>query len=360
MKRFPRIAALAVGVAACLAAPAALHAQAGPQQWGYPFYEAPRDGLNLYGMTGLIDLPSARMQPDGQLSFTASGFGPTQRYTLSFQALPWLEGALRYSRISDFQVAGTDRFDRSLDLKVRLLDEGEEWWRPEVALGFRDVLGTGVLASEYLVATKEVLPGLDVTGGIGWGRLSGVNGFTNPLTLVSEGFRERSGGARTGGDVDFGGFFSGEDAALFGGVAWRTPIDGLTLRAEYSSDAYEREQITGVFDRASPINYGLEYAIADGLRLGAWRMYGSEFGLSLSVSGNVTRPLIRSFSPAPPEIIRRDDALPASAPDSTGLQIALSLEGLDLVALDLPAAGEPPVARATLRNLRWRQTPRAL
>ncbi len=33
-------------------------------------------------------------------------------------------------------------------------------------------------------------------------------------------------------------FFHGEDMGFFGGVEWRTPIDSLTLKAEYSSDAY--------------------------------------------------------------------------------------------------------------------------
>src|ERR1700722_10511422 len=39
---------------------------------------------------GLIDMPSARMDPDGALSFDADYFLNTQKYDLGFQALPWL------------------------------------------------------------------------------------------------------------------------------------------------------------------------------------------------------------------------------------------------------------------------------
>ena len=47
---------------------------------------------------------------------------------------------------------------------------------------------------------------------------------------------------------------------FFGGVEWRTPVDGLTLKAEYSSDGYEREQQGPLadFERKSPVNFGAE------------------------------------------------------------------------------------------------------
>lgn len=348
VKLLKSIAVLGAGLTLCTGS---AFAQAGPQQWGYPFYIEPRDSLNLYGMTGGIDMPSARMQPDGQLSMSASGFGPTQRLSLSFQALPWLEGSFRYARTSDFRVAGATRFDRSLDLKFRLFEETD--YIPEIALGFRDILGTGVLAGEYLVATKEVVPGLDVTGGIGWGRLGGVNGFTNPLISLSDSFSTRSGGAATGGDIDPGDLFSGPEAAFFAGVNWRTPVDGLTLKAEYSSDAYTDEQITGTFTRESAINYGLEYAINDSLTFGAYRMYGSEFALSLNLSTNVKRPLVPSFAPAPPEVIRRTDDLGPVEPQGARdlLAFGMALEGLDLVAAE--PLENTDTARVSIRNLRW-------
>ena len=51
----------------------------------------PRPSHNLYGITGLIDMPTAEMQPDAELSFTAGFFSGYLRNTLSAQILPWLE-----------------------------------------------------------------------------------------------------------------------------------------------------------------------------------------------------------------------------------------------------------------------------
>lgn len=51
--------------------------------------------LNLYGATGLIDMPSAESQPDGALTMTTDRFGPIGRTTLSFQITPRLSGSFR-------------------------------------------------------------------------------------------------------------------------------------------------------------------------------------------------------------------------------------------------------------------------
>jgi len=101
---------------------------------------APRfESMNLYGMTGLIDTPSARSQPDAELTFTTSVFSEFNRNTLHFQVLPRLEGAFRYSITEDFFPSGEDLFDRSFDLKLRVVDETRTL--PAVAIGLQDFLG---------------------------------------------------------------------------------------------------------------------------------------------------------------------------------------------------------------------------
>ena len=45
-------------------------------------------------------------------------------------------------------------------MRFQLLREDEDGWRPSLALGLRDFLGTGVYSTEYLVATKTVARGL--------------------------------------------------------------------------------------------------------------------------------------------------------------------------------------------------------
>lgn len=128
--------------------------------------------FNLYGLPGLIDMPTAETAPDATLSTTLGGGGTQGRATLSFQITPRLSGSFRYARISEFEVGGSvdgDYYDRSFDIRYQLVEESELW--PGVAVGLQDFIGTGLYGGEYLVATKELFPGFKLTGGIGWGRL---------------------------------------------------------------------------------------------------------------------------------------------------------------------------------------------
>ena len=130
--------------------------------------------LSTYGTPGLIEMPTARVLKDGDLAFTASAFGPNYRYSATFQVLPRLYGTFRYSRIKDISssaVLDGDTFDRSFDVHYQIWDETDV--RPAFAVGLRDFLGTGILSSEYFVATKSFGSKLEVTGGLGWGVLRG-------------------------------------------------------------------------------------------------------------------------------------------------------------------------------------------
>ena len=167
---------------------------------------------NLFGMTGLIDTPTADMQPDGQVSLTSSYFGGNLRTTLGVQFLPGVEGAFRYSAIDNFFTDGSTLYDRSFDIKIRLIEESENW--PSISIGLQDFLGTGIYSGEYIVATKGFEFGafgdLRVTGGIGWGRFASGSNMPNPFCEASDRFCDRSGSTGTGGTVNFGQFFRGE------------------------------------------------------------------------------------------------------------------------------------------------------
>ncbi len=263
---------------------------AGPGAWAQEPAANPRPTFNLYGVTGLIDTPSAETQTDGQLSLTSSYFGGFMRNTLHFQVLPRIEGTFRYSIIEEFASDRSTLYDRSFDLKFRFSDETRAF--PSIAVGLQDMFGTGVYSSEYIVGTKHITPDLKVSGGIGWGRFSEMNGFNNPLGWFATGARDRD--RLTGdatGQVRFGQFFRGEEAALFGGVEWRTPVEGLSLKAEYSSDRYSRERKFGDFKQEVPFNFGVEYRPYSWIELGVYAMYGTDFGLRATLTGNPDQPL---------------------------------------------------------------------
>ncbi|WP_285672272.1 YjbH domain-containing protein [Paralimibaculum aggregatum] len=315
-----------------------------------------RPSHNLFGVTGLIDTPTAQMQPDAQISLTSSYFGGFYRNTVSFQVLPFLEGAFRYSVLDEFFPDDSVRralYDRSFDVKLRLVEEGVYW--PSVAVGLQDFLGTGVYSGEYVVASKDFLGGdLTVTGGMGWGRFASLNGFNNPIGWYLDSFRTREEPRSGGGDVNFGSFFKG-DAGFFGGVSWRTPLDGLSLKIEYSNDAYTREQEFSDFDQSIPINLGIEYRPTSWAEIGAYYMYGQEFGLRLTLSGNILDPAFGAEDePAPLPVLPRpvDDAARARAAAELG-------EVRDLIdgARSSSFFGEAPIAGVTveerLGGVRW-------
>ncbi len=242
---------------------------------------------DTYGEVGMLEIPSARMADDGQLSITYASLKNTSRFALGFQLFPWLEGSFRYSSIDNFNGNATD-FDRSFGLKMRLFQETE--YTPDLSLGIRDIIGTGIYGSEYLVATKSIWD-FDVTAGLGWGRLAGNGTFPNPFGELFSSFKTRKqfDGSNTGGQVDFGQFFHGPDMGLFGGIVWHTPIDSLDFIAEYSSDTYPRESAAGVFKPRMPVNIGLAYRPLSELTLtGGW-LYGTSWGVIASISLDPTK-----------------------------------------------------------------------
>lgn len=259
--------------------------------------------FNLYGGTGLIDMPNAEMQPDWETSFTYATFGETTRRSVTFQALPRVEATLRYASIDKFWFRNDDDdeldlySDRSFDVKFLLLRETK--YRPSVALGLRDFIGTGLKSGEYIAASKAITPDIRVTGGIGWGSFAGEGGFDNPFGKLSEDFYDRPAffdPGYQGGTLNADRWFRGEKAAFFGGIEWRTPIEDVTAKIEYSPDSYADEQRYDNFERKSDWNYGLEYAPSPMFKAGVYYMYGSEVGFAISLQGNPKKP------PAPQDL----------------------------------------------------------
>jgi hypothetical protein len=261
----------------------------------------------LYGTPGLIDMPTAESAEDAELSFTASHFGGTTRNTLSFQITPRLSGSFRYSKIDGLFGRG-DLYDRSFDIRYRFWDETR--YRPAVAVGLQDFIGTGFYSGEYLVATKHFTPRLTVTGGLGWGRFGSYEGFKNPLAIFDDRFETRpTGTTGPGGQLESAKWFRG-DAALFGGVAWQA-TDRLTLKAEYSSDAYNRETASG-FDRETPLNFGVDYRFGDNLHVQGYYLYGSEVGVGFTYVTNPRKSTVNGGTAAAPKPVLVRSAVRAS------------------------------------------------
>ena len=250
-----------------------------------------RPTINLSGATGLIDMPSGEQQPDGFLNIDHGQFGPISRNTLTFQIAPRLSGSFRYLGIRDWNhlfcppnCANVNKFstyyDRNFDLRYQILKETR--YLPSVTIGLQDFIGTGLSAAEYIAATKSFGPRLKVTAGLGFGRLGSYGSIGAPLgprpkVVIGQ-----------GGKVNYKEWFRGP-AAPFGGVEYQV-TDKLSLKAEYSSDAYTDEAAKRqTFARKSPFNFGLEYQESPMIRLGAYYLYGSELGFNISITLNTAQ-----------------------------------------------------------------------
>ena len=346
--------ALKNGVAFALACVAGI---ANTQEWT-PNY-------SLYGTPGLVEMPSAVSAPDGELAASISGFSLQQRTTLSFQITPRLTGSFRYSHINELTGPGTgDTFDRSFDVQYRLFDETD--YTPSIAVGLRDFIGTGLLTSEYVVATKHLNDKVRVTGGLGWGRMGSHNGFSNPFGVLDDRFETRpENDFGQGGVPSYNQFFRG-DAAFFGGLEWKISPK-LTFVAEYSSDGYTREVGNGSFDHASPFNFGLNYRPSDKFELSAYSLYGSDFGFTLTtVIDPKTRSAVGGLESAPLPVRVRSGAAKAARswnkdalPDATltaALTQVFATEGVELNGIEI----EDRRIRVRYTNTKYRSEVQAM
>lgn len=251
----------------------AVSGQAGAEPFGQPT-------LNFRGMPGIVDMPAAHHFEDGHgvISYGQT-FDGIQRSTFHFQILPRLTVSYRFSEIFG---AGAETQDRSFDLRFLLLQE--KTYSPALTLGLQDILGTGVMSGEYLVASKT-FGALRATAGLGWGRFGSSGGFTNPLAAIDERFKERPNALTgLGGYLEGARFFRG-DAAIFGGLQYQLG-DAFVLSAEYSSDAYQRETADFGFERKSNYNLAATYRFKNGIDASVAWLYGTTFGAQLSYHFN--------------------------------------------------------------------------
>ncbi len=231
--------------------------------------------MSTYGLPGGIDTPTAETLPDGTLGATVSWSDYGRRSSVLFQALPGLTTVLRYSRVEGINDGRGDDYisDRSLDLRYQVLDE--QGWRPALAIGLQDFLGTGVYSGEYIVATKSVTPAIRVSAGLGWGVLAGKS-----RTIDS---------GDEGGTPNVDDWFRG-GARPFASVNWQVN-DRLSLVAEYSNNDYVTRYSDGQVaqqgnEPGNGLNLGAYYSFGDSYQVGLYSIGGETFGAQFSVALN--------------------------------------------------------------------------
>ena len=266
-----------------------------------------------FGGAGLWQTPSARMADDGEAALTASHVEPYDRYNVSLQPLPWLEGIFRYTAVSNRMygpqsLSGNQSYkDKSIDVKLRLWTESH--YLPDFSVGARDIGGTGLFSGEYVVMNKR-FGAFDASLGMGWGYVGGRGDIKNPLSVISDKFDLRPGGQSGTGKFSSNRYFRGP-AAVFGGVSYQTPWHWLVLKAEYDGNNYRHEPKNNNQRQDSPFNFGAVFRPNRNVDLSVALERGNTVMFGLTLHTNLARSAgpAKLLDPAAP----KRNALSASA-----------------------------------------------
>ena len=221
-----------------------------------------------FGGVGLLQMPTARMAKTGEFSANYVDNDQYRRWSISAQPFDWFEATLRYTDVRTKKYSPYEDFsgdqtykDKGMDFKFRLWQESN--YLPQVSLGFRDLMGTGLFDSEFVTASKRYGP-FDFTIGIGWGNMAESGNIKNPFCEYKDSWCQRNSGySGSGGKFEVDSLFHGP-AALFGGIEYQTPWQPLRLKLEYDGNDYSKE-FAGHIHQDSPWNVGAVYRVFDNL-----------------------------------------------------------------------------------------------
>ena len=284
-----------------------------------------------FGLPGMVDLPTARRLPDGELVVTQQVHKSLSRLGISFQALPRVGVSFRYTGhgINGREAYGRINHDRSFDAHISVLDERAYF--PAISLGLYDFIGTGWYSSEYIVGTKSI-GNLELTAGLGFGRLAGRNTFSNPLGALSSRFDQRDANSMgRGGTLGTINWFQG-DAAAFYGIQYHIN-EKIMVSSEYTPDLMTPESLYS--EISSPWNFGASYKLNDYVRLSAQYLHGSQASVTAQVSVNPSRPPLlggKELAPVPMRL-RGEGSPPVNTTNNIVIRKVLAVDGFEILDL---------------------------
>jgi len=265
--------------------------------------EEPHRTSTLMGQIGLNNMPSARMDPAGTVRIGVSTLDPYVHSFAGVQVTDWLHMGIRQSAQKSSLLSNHDHLYPGVDLKLLLNKEGR--YNPAIALGFLSGFGHRQTASEYIALSKRY-NAFDFTLGMGWGRLAGDGHIRNPLRRLSSHFdKDRTFSSQiTNSAKDW---FKGEEVGFFGGIEYHTPLDGLSVKADWGANpaGVEAASLPG-YDNPAKWSLAVTYAPvpwADAL-IG---IQGTDKIMArLSLQNNVMDWLVRPYKKtSPPSLLPR-------------------------------------------------------
>ncbi len=316
---------------------ALLSAAAAPARAG----DEPFTGPNNFGVTGLMETPTARVMKENRYRLGVTQDHPYRYYYGTVGLFDRLEINGRVTQILGVPGGapgyGDDK-DKAFDAKFQFLHEGK--YLPALAVAISDPHGTRLYASQAIVAGKQIYP-FDFSLGFGNGRLG-----KTPLPALGEGFKVE--------------MFTNpaqwaREALPFGGVQF-APNRWLALMAEYSPIRYDRQTSDPAQKKyfrnpvPSHLNFGARIRPLSWLEVDASWQRGEEFAVSASVAFDIGRALVPIYD-AP--YLESPEA--AREPLADRIAFALAEEGFS----DIGVATDGLSLRIDVQNDRYFFTPRA-
>lgn len=254
--------------------------------------------LSRPGQTGLIELPSARMQKEGHAALGTSYAYPNFLSHMSFQPLEFLEASIRYTKTADLWRIGKDDNNRNLDAKLRFLKESK--FLPESVIGYVDGLGTPHIRGPFFAFSKRYYD-LDFTLGIVYGNY----GLRN-LHRDSKAFIRAYGTTiQQKGERLFEKNLRRHSHVIpFGGIDYTTPFKGVNLKVEAVADYSIKHKLRN-YKHLIPFNFGASFYPLDWLQLNAGLENGHQWMVGISLLTNFIQPL--------PGIISQSKPIPIKA-----------------------------------------------
>lgn len=254
--------------------------------------DRPFNNPNNRGMTGLLEIPNARVLETGAFRVGASQIDPYRYYYAAISPLKGLEIEGRFTEelgTADLMPKGGtwenygNNKDKALDFKYQVLPEGRYW--PAVAIGIMDPHGTRLHSSQYLVFSKQFYP-FDFTIGFG----NGLYGKTK-LPSTGDGWKLEM-------LQDPKQWWS--DGQFFGGIEF-SPWSKVSFIVEYNPINYDvnyGSKLKKYFEdhpASSKINVGMRYKPFDWAELDLSYQRGNQLGANLALAFNLDKPLIPIF-----------------------------------------------------------------
>lgn len=314
-----------------------------------PAARDPELSANDWGLIGLLQTPTARMAPAGEVRFHFSRVHPYERGNVFVQPFDALELGFRYTNVVNRlygpeSLSGKQAYkDKSIDIKFRLLEESAHL--PQVAVGITDLGGTGLFSSEYLVANKR-WGAWDTSMGLAWGYLGASGNLGTPLARLDPRFNARGAGVATGGTPNAAAYFRGP-TALFGGVQYTSPTGQWLWKVELDGNDYRHEPQGNVQKQRTPLNVGLVHRLSPAVDVTAAIERGNTVMLALTLHTSVARlsaPKV-SDQPTPRVLATRPSAEPtwlgtaADVSDMSGWGVRQISRHQDTLRLEIDNTG---------------------